>query len=147
MDNNINDKTYQRIKSLVPIPSVDLIVRIDNKILLCRRVNEPAKGKWWLPGGRILKGEYIENAVRRKAGEELGIAINIEKQVGTYDNIFLDCHYVTTVFIVTPALADFWVKLDGQHDSFKFVSKVGTGYHPYLVQEVKDSHVLEEGSK
>ena len=34
--------------------------------LLLLRDNEPEKDNWWFPGGRVIKGETLENAVIRK---------------------------------------------------------------------------------
>lgn len=41
--------------------------------LLVERSSEPAKGLWWLPGGRLLKGETFFAAARRKAQQETGL--------------------------------------------------------------------------
>lgn len=49
------------------------------KILLCRRANEPFKGKWDIPGGYIEEKETPEDALRREMKEELGIEIEKEK--------------------------------------------------------------------
>jgi 8-oxo-dGTP pyrophosphatase MutT (NUDIX family) len=35
------------------IPTVDIIVLVNNKLLLIKRGKEPYKGGWALPGGRI----------------------------------------------------------------------------------------------
>jgi colanic acid biosynthesis protein WcaH len=42
--------------------------------LLVERRSEPAKGLWWLPGGRLLKGETFFAAARRKAWQETGVS-------------------------------------------------------------------------
>jgi ADP-ribose pyrophosphatase YjhB (NUDIX family) len=41
-------------------------INIDNALLLLRTKNEPAKGEWWFPGGRIKKGESLEQASHRE---------------------------------------------------------------------------------
>ena len=41
--------------------------------LLVQRGSEPAKGLWWLPGGRLLKGETFFAAAQRKAWQETGL--------------------------------------------------------------------------
>ena len=52
----IPDSVWSDIVEHVPIPSVDLLVVTDNGLLLAKRQNEPAKGEWFVPGGRIQKG-------------------------------------------------------------------------------------------
>lgn len=43
------------------------------KILLIKRNFEPFTGLWGMPGGKILFGEHIEQAVQREVFEECGI--------------------------------------------------------------------------
>ena len=51
----ITDERYKAIVEAVPICCVDLIIKSKGKILLVKRKNEPLKGEFWLPGGRIYK--------------------------------------------------------------------------------------------
>jgi len=137
----IEAKTYELVKSLVPICCVDLIVHRGEQVLLCHRNNEPDKGQWALPGGRVLKGETFEEAVRRKAMEELGIEVKIERQVGTYDIVLEKLHAITIVFLVTME-EDAPIKLDSQHSAYKWISTIDNVYRPYVAQEIRDSKVL-----
>jgi hypothetical protein len=44
-----------------PLVSIDLIIRDpEHRVLLGRRVNEPAKGHYFVPGGAIRKNETIQ---------------------------------------------------------------------------------------
>ena len=65
--------TFCCVVKHTPLVSVDLIVRYEGKILLGRRINEPANGYWFTTGGRILKNETIKQAQFRIAKEELGM--------------------------------------------------------------------------
>ncbi len=70
-----------------------LIVRkntISNKTecLLVQRATEPVKGVWWLPGGRIYKGETFFDAAIRKTKEETGLRGKPIQILGVY-NTFL----------------------------------------------------------
>ncbi|MBL8572079.1 MAG: NUDIX hydrolase [Hyphomicrobiaceae bacterium] len=49
---------------------VGAVVRVDDKILLCRRAIEPRLGFWTLPAGYLELGETPEEGVRREAREE-----------------------------------------------------------------------------
>ena len=48
-----------------PVPTVDLIIRIGDGIVLIRRKNPPVG--WALPGGFMDVGETTEQAARREA--------------------------------------------------------------------------------
>ena len=89
----------------MPIPCVDILVSDGNEqILLIKRNNEPAKGQWWFPGGRVHFGEARQAAAIRKLKEECGLVTESVTEVGTYD-VILDMpnmkgrsHGVTTLF-------------------------------------------------
>jgi len=60
----------------MPLLCVDGVIRNPSgQILLVKRRNEPLKNSWWVPGGRVLKGESVDRAFRRKMLEELGIRV------------------------------------------------------------------------
>ena len=68
-DGFIPDPLYDKIVKYMPIPSVEAIIVRDGKLLFLRRKNSPAKGQWWFPGGRIRRGESIEEALLRDVKE------------------------------------------------------------------------------
>lgn len=53
------------------------------QLLLVRRVNEPGRGRWSLPGGRIEAGETDHQAVTREVAEETGLDVEITHHVGS----------------------------------------------------------------
>lgn len=53
------------------------------RLLLVRRVNEPGRGRWSLPGGRIEPGETAHQAVFREVAEETGLYVEVTAQLGT----------------------------------------------------------------
>jgi ADP-ribose pyrophosphatase YjhB (NUDIX family) len=57
------------------IPTFDLILHGPRGVLMVRRRISPYEGAWALPGLRILKGETIEDCLRRIAEDEVGIKI------------------------------------------------------------------------
>jgi colanic acid biosynthesis protein WcaH len=116
------EKYYQVLKDTT-LTSVDLIVRYNGKILLGRRVNEPARGYWFVPGCRTGKGETQKNAIRRVLLSELGLNCNPNAiHVGVFDHIypnnFLDekhgTHYVVNAYLVELAVEPTIVH-DDQH--------------------------------
>ena len=104
-DMHIPENIYSQIVSLMPIPCVDLLVEDERgRILLIKRANEPAKGHWWFPGGRVHYLEKRMQAAKRKLKEECGLEVFQMKEMGTYD-ILLDMpgdeksrHGITTLF-------------------------------------------------
>lgn len=55
----------------------------DGRLLLIRRANEPGRGRWSLPGGRVEPGESDEQAVARELAEETGLAVSVGHHVGS----------------------------------------------------------------
>ncbi|MEM0451407.1 MAG: NUDIX hydrolase [Nitrososphaerota archaeon] len=68
-----------------PIPAVGLFVVKDGRVLLVRRGNEPGRGKWSLPGGRVRFGERSEDAAVREMREETGLEVRLRKVVDVVD--------------------------------------------------------------
>ena len=82
-----------------PVPTVDIIIEIDNRIVLIERKNPPFG--WALPGGFVDYGESFETAALREAEEETGLKVQALRQFHTYSNPERDSrlHTASTVFI------------------------------------------------
>jgi ADP-ribose pyrophosphatase YjhB (NUDIX family) len=59
-----------------------VITRADGRILLIQRGNEPGRGLWSLPGGRVEPGESDEAAVAREVAEETGLIVTVGDLAG-----------------------------------------------------------------
>jgi len=81
-----------------PFPTVDIIIRIGNRIVLIERRNPPHG--WALPGGFVDYGETLEHAAIREAREETGLALNDLRQFGAYSDPARDPrqHTISVVF-------------------------------------------------
>lgn len=82
-----------------PIPTVDLIIEMDEGIILIKRKNPPEG--WALPGGFVDYGESLEGAAIREAKEETGLNVKLIRQFHTYSEPTRDprTHTISTVFI------------------------------------------------
>lgn len=86
-------RLFQTIVKNTPLISIDLIVKNKNdKVLLGQRLNRPALGFWFVPGGRIFKDELLDEAFNRIGIEELGLNIcrQSAKFVGVYEHFYND---------------------------------------------------------
>lgn len=89
-------KTVTRYRN--PVPTVDIIIRVDAGIVLVDRRNPP-RG-WALPGGFVDYGESLEAAACREAREETGLVIEKLRQFGAYSDPQRDPrqHNISVVF-------------------------------------------------
>jgi colanic acid biosynthesis protein WcaH len=102
---------FSTVIESTPLISIDLVVKNNlGQTLLGQRLNKPAKGFWFVPGGRILKDESLATAFKRLTLEELGEEFNIAQVslIGPYDhfyddNVFGDdfsTHYVAIAYVL-----------------------------------------------
>jgi colanic acid biosynthesis protein WcaH len=99
---------FLQVVERAPLVSIDLVVRrADGKVLLGKRTNEPAKGCWFVPGGRILKNERLEAAFRRTCLDELGkpYASSVARFLGVFE------HFYSTNFAGKPGVGTHYVVL------------------------------------
>lgn len=81
-----------------PLPTVDIIIEIVDKIVLIERKNPPHG--WALPGGFIDYNESAEHAALREAREETGLNVKNLRQFHVYSKPGRDprFHTITVVF-------------------------------------------------
>lgn len=145
----VGDEAWRTIVANVPIVSVDLVVRVDGGVVLGKRTNEPGAGEWFVPGGRVHRGERLSDAVHRVAAEELGVDVEIERRLGVYEH-FWDAaeyegvdgkHYVPVGFLVVPADDQF--APDDQHDELRRFEPPfdDRSFHPYVETYLADAGI------
>lgn len=87
-----------------PILAVSAFIRKEAEILLVRRASPPNAGRWSLPGGRVLFGETLRDAITRELREETAIEAHLDGVVDTVEVIrrgsgeAVTDHYVIIVF-------------------------------------------------
>lgn len=122
---------FKEIIKNTPLVSIDFI--ISNKkgqVLLGQRQNRPAKGSWFVPGGRIFKDETFKRAFIRLTKEELHLDISIEDSIflGVYEHFYSDnimgcdfsTHYVVHGYQINIDVEKNNIFPDSQHSYFKW---------------------------
>lgn len=94
MKNTLLDiSTFKTVVTATPLISMDLVVRnACGQVLLGKRINRPAKGFWFVPGGRILKDETFDAAFKRLTYAELGVQLSLPQAqfLGPYEHHYVD---------------------------------------------------------
>ena len=67
-----------------PKVAAAVLVTIDGELVLVRRGNEPALGRWSFPSGYVDRGESVEDGAVREVREETGLDVTLTGLVGLY---------------------------------------------------------------
>jgi colanic acid biosynthesis protein WcaH len=118
----LNREDFKHIVQNAPLFALDLVLmNPQGELLLGQRKNAPAKGFWFVPGGRVFKNESLEQAFLRISQAELGFAIAREqaKLLGLFDHFYADSaldpqvstHYINATHLIrlSAAQALAWV--------------------------------------
>lgn len=128
---------YDQIIGQMPIPSVEAVIVMNGSLLFLRRKNNPAAGQWWFAGGRIHKGESLEETLRREVKEETGLEIESYRFIKAYSRVFPERHDITIAYLCK--CREGKVELDSEHSEYRLFKKLPIGLHPYLLETLKDS--------
>jgi len=148
----LDKQDFISVVNKTPLVAIDLIVRSsDSEILMGMRVNEPAAGCWFVPGGRIYKSETLEDAFQRITETELGLAYGIESAqlLGAFTHLYetnfakisgISTHYVVLGYQLElnidlnrlPAQQHCNYRWFGKNDDFSDVHPNSQAYFPYL---------------
>src|SRR6185503_10993139 len=117
-----------------PLVSIDLVVRDPaGCVLVGLRRNRPARGMWFVPGGRILKNELIADAFARITEVELGARMPISdgRFLGVFEHLYCDnalneaafgTHYIVLAYALVTR-RDALPLPRGQHADFQWMSR------------------------
>ena len=138
----LSEADYKVACSLMPIVCIDLLVQdTEGRVLLGLRTNPPAAGSWFLPGGRIRKGEKLADAFTRLARQELGvqtIGIADARLQGVYEHFYdtdftgdpsAPTHYVTLAYRLAVGV-DLDLPQGEQHHEWAWMSVDALLKHP-----------------
>jgi colanic acid biosynthesis protein WcaH len=131
-----------------PLVSMDLLVRDPaGRLLVGKRRNRPARGTWFVPGGRIAKDERLAEAFARLARGELGLALRMEESrfLGVFEHFYPDnaldepgygTHYVVLAYEVRVAteIPSFPPK---QHGAYRWITDSEAIADPHVHDNTK----------
>ena len=133
----IPDSLYDQILCQMPIPSVEAVLVINGSLLFLKRKNNPAIGQWWFAGGRIHKGETLEETLQREVKEETNLEIESYRFIKAYSRVFPERHDITIAYLCK--CKEGKIELDIEHSEYRLFKKLPKGLHPYLLETIKDS--------
>lgn len=132
-----------------PLVSIDLVVHDERDcVLVGLRLNRPARGFWFVPGGRIYKDERLDDAFLRISDAELGRAIPRAEArlLGVYEHLYNDenalelpgvsTHYVVIAYQLHVDAGSL-VLPNGQHDQFRWMAVNQIGGDPAVHPNTK----------
>ncbi len=123
---------FRHVVKNTPLVSIDLVIHNDNReMLVGLRKNEPAKGYWFVPGGRILKDETLDKAFQRIIKYELDLNVTREQSefLGVYEHLYttnllsdpdFGTHYVVLAYHLSLNSLDL-KSGDDQHESLEWM--------------------------
>lgn len=115
-----------------PLVSIDLIVEnAQGEFLLGKRLNRPAQGFWFVPGGRVQKDEPLSAAFGRLTEAELGqrLPLSAGEFYGVWQHFYDDnfsgedfsTHYIVLGFRLRVQARDLALP-DAQHDAYRWLT-------------------------
>ncbi|MBS3903034.1 MAG: NUDIX domain-containing protein [Anaplasmataceae bacterium] len=139
----LKKKDYHHLMRVAPVVCVDMVVTDGRKFLLVKRKNEPKKGQWFLPGGRLVKNESFVEAVKRKLFEETGLRAKKPELIGLAEHFRVDgyleddfAHVITLVFKTTVSINQ-KIKLDSQSSDARWFDKIPKNLYSYPKQSLR----------
>jgi colanic acid biosynthesis protein WcaH len=127
----LDKATFATVIESTPLVSIDLVViNQDDQALLGQRLNRPAQGNWFVPGGRIQKNETLPMAFQRLTAEELGREFNIDDAtlLGPFTHLYHDhvfgddfgTHYVAIAYVLRVNSDQLNLPLQQQHGAYRW---------------------------
>ena len=105
------------------------ICEYDVKILLLKVRSKSSHDaeKWEIPGGKVKKGEFFDQALKREFMEETGLEIDIESLYNVIQNNYTACKTnesiksIQLIMKVTSTTDE--VKISPEHDEYRWFTK------------------------
>jgi colanic acid biosynthesis protein WcaH len=146
----LDKDTFKTVVESMPLVSIDLCLVHKGRLLMCLRQNEPLKGQWFTPGGRLFKNERWQDGLFRIAKNELGLIVKSDdfELMGVWDHFYCNSAVsedISTHYVNLPHLCYFDSKpelyLDSQHKSARWFDVASiikdTGHQIYMREYAK----------
>ncbi|MGO2232211.1 GDP-mannose mannosyl hydrolase [Psychrobacter sp.] len=129
----LDNELFRLIVQNTPLISIDLVVSDGHsRYLLGKRKNKPAENSWFVPGGRIMKAESVEQAFERISSNELGQTFDLRdaRFLGQFEHFYDDSvfgddistHYVVLAYECVLSDSDFKLP-DEQHSAYQWFTQ------------------------
>ncbi len=124
MPQKIPYEKFIEIYSQVPRLCVEMVIQNHQGILLTKRAIKPALGMWHLPGGTLLKGESVTEAVSRVAEEEIGMDIKLGSLIGYIEYSEENAVGQSVSLVFHASLTSSEIKLNEQASEYQYFPKL-----------------------
>ncbi|EPK7285496.1 GDP-mannose mannosyl hydrolase [Citrobacter farmeri] len=127
----LRQEEFATVVRFTPLISIDLIVEnAQGEFLLGKRLNRPAQGYWFVPGGRVQKDEPLSAAFERLTEAELGqrLPLSAGEFYGVWQHFYDDnfsgedfsTHYIVLAFRLWVEESDLPLP-DAQHNAYRWL--------------------------
>lgn len=137
----LSSDAFAAVVANTPLISLDLIVEdAKGAVLLGLRNNPPAKGYWFVPGGRVRKNESLDAAFARIAHDELGLQTRRSEHAfaGVHEHFYdvnfngtqnASTHYIVLAYRlrITPDALQLPLR---QHSRYQWMQPQQIAHHP-----------------
>jgi ADP-ribose pyrophosphatase YjhB (NUDIX family) len=148
----VSNRIMKDFRTYFTMLAVEFVIDFGGKVLLVRRKEDPKKGQWHIPGGRVYKTEDARKAAVRVAKQETGLPCKIIKEMppsreiipgkgwprdGIYDAYCL-------VYLMKPASRKAKIRIDSTSREWMFADHIQSSFNPYLKRILKNSKVFKK---
>lgn len=95
------------------------------RVLLIRRGNPPSQGSWTIPGGRVERGETLEQALLRELHAETGLTARRGPLAEVFEYIDDAYHYVILDYLMSEPHGELRAGEDATAVAFVALSELG----------------------
>ncbi|QGN38808.1 GDP-mannose mannosyl hydrolase [Klebsiella oxytoca] len=128
----LDDNAFKNVIKNTPLISIDLVIQNEkNEYLVGKRNNRPARGFWFVPGGRVQKDESLDNGFCRLTQNEVGIMRGRSEStlLGIFEHFYDDnffgsefsTHYIVLAYKLSFISKDLVFPHD-QHNEYQWMS-------------------------